>query len=74
MFHGVYVKSRPKSKWQLVSVTLSPEAATYEVNSILKQAKIEENDKVQACIQIFESSFYIPELLSEIKEQKLMYN
>lgn len=74
MFHGIYVKSRPKGKWHLVSVTMSPETATYDVKAILKQAKIEDNGKIEACIQIFESAFYIPESLTEVKEQKLMYN
>jgi hypothetical protein len=74
MFHGVYVKSRPKGKWHLVSVSISPETAILEMDAILNQAKIEDNDKVQACIQTFDSAFYIPELLSEVKEPKLLYN
>lgn len=74
MFHGIYVKSRPKGVWHLVSITLSPEMAVTDVNAILLQAKKEDNDKIQACIQIFESSFHIPEFLSEVKEQKILYN
>jgi len=74
MVHGVYVKSRPKGKWHLVILTMSPEVASTNKNAIMSQAKIEENDKIQACIQSFESSFYIPEVLSEVTEQKLMYN
>lgn len=74
MFHGIYVKSRPKGKWHLISVTMSPEIATIDVKAILNKAKIDDNDKIQACIQIFDSSLYIPEFLSEIKEQKVMYN
>lgn len=74
MIHGIYVKSRPKGKWHLVSVTLSPENAKHEQDAILEQAKIEDNNKIQACIQSFESSLFIPEMLTEIKEQKLLYN
>lgn len=74
MIHGIYIKNRPKGKWCLVSVTMSPEIASSNVDAILSQAKLEDNQDVQAKIQIFESSFHIPEFLSEIKEQKLMYN
>lgn len=73
MFHGVYIKSRPKGKWHLVSITVSPEMASNDLESILKQAKLEDNE-VRACIQIYESAFHIPEFLSEVKEQKLLYN
>jgi len=74
MFHVIYVKSRPKGKWHLVSISMSPEAASGEMISILKQAKTEDNSDIQACIQSFQSAFYIPEILSEIKEEKLLYN
>lgn len=74
MIHGIYIKNRPKDKWCLVSVTMSPEIASSNVDAILSKAKLEDNQDVQAKIQIFESSFHIPEFLSEIKEQKLMYN
>ena len=74
MIHGIYVKSRPKNKWHLVSVAISPEAAVYDVNEALKQAHLEGNDRAQAAVQTFDSAFYIPEFLSEVKTQKLMYN
>jgi len=74
MIHGIYIKSRPKGKWCLVSVTMSPEIASTNVDAILNQAKVENNQDIQAKIQTFDSAFYIPEFLSEIKEQKLLYN
>lgn len=74
MFHGVYIKSRPKGKWHLVSLSTSPETASQEMNAILAQAKKEDNLKIQACIQIYDSAFHIPEFLSTVKEQKLMYH
>lgn len=74
MFHGIYVKSRPRGKWHLVSITMSPEVATSNIDTILSEAKLHDNENIQAKIQMFESSFYIPEFLSEIKEQKLQYN
>ena len=74
MIHGVYIKHRPKGKWHLVSVAVSAETANIDLSAILKQAKLEGNDQIQVAIQSFDSAFYIPELLSEIKEQKLLYN
>jgi hypothetical protein len=74
MIHGIYLKSRPKGKWHLVSVAISPEAANREVDDVLKQAQVCGNDQAEAAMQIFESAFYIPEFLSEIKTQKPMFN
>lgn len=74
MIHGVYVKSRPKGKWHLVSISLSPEMAAHDADIIIKQAEKEGNLQVKAAVQYFESSFHIPEVLSEIKEQKSMLN
>ena len=74
MIHGVYVKSRPKGVWHLVSVAISVEAANYEKTEVLNQARAEGNEKAEAAVQLFESAFFVPEYLHEIKEQKLMYN
>ncbi len=74
MIHGIYLKSRPKGRWHLFSLALSAEAANYDLNAALKQAKLTGNDDAQAAVQIFDSSFYIPESLAEIKEQKPMFN
>ncbi len=72
--HGIYLKSRPKGKWHLVSVAVSPEAANLEIDEALKNARNQGNDSAEAAIQIFESAFHIPELLSEVKTQKPLYN
>lgn len=74
MVHGVYLKNRPKSKWHLVCVAFSIEKAQKEVNVHLKQAKLEGFDDAEATIQVFDSSFYIPEYLTNVKEQKSMLN
>lgn len=74
MIHGIYVKSRPKSKWHLVSVAVSPELATQDLNDALKQAQAEGNDKAEAAIQLFDSPFFIPEMLSEVKKDKPLFN
>jgi len=74
MIHGIYLKNRPKSKWQLVSVAISAEAANADIEDVVKQAKAEGNDEAQAAVQIFDSAFWIPHYLNEIKEQKPLYN
>lgn len=75
MIHGIYLKSRPKGKWHLVSVTSSLEdAAAHDIDELLKQAKLEGYDNAEAASRCFETSFHIPELLNEIKPQKPMFN
>lgn len=74
MIHGIYQKSRPKGKWHLISVAISVEAAVYDKNKLTKQAELEGNNQIEVAIQIFDSAFHIPEFLSQIKEQKLLYN
>lgn len=74
MVHGVYVKSRPKGKWHLVSISFSPEMAAHDAGAIIQQAEKDGNLQLKATVQYFESSFHIPEVLSEVKEQKSMLN
>lgn len=74
MIHGIYVKSKPKHKWHLVSVAISAEAANLEIESFKKEAIEKGNDQAEVGVQIFESSFWIPEYLDEIKEQKPLFN
>lgn len=74
VIHGIYLKSRPKGKWHLVSVAISAEAAQFEVDQTLKQAQLQGNERAEVAAQIYESTFHIPELLSEVKDQKIMYN
>lgn len=74
VIHGIYLKSRPKGKWHLISVAISAEAAQLEIDETLKQAQAQGNDQAEAGVQIYESAFHIPELLSNLKDQKIMYN
>jgi hypothetical protein len=74
MIHGIYLRNRPKNKWQLVSVTDSPESAQHDIDEALRQAKLEGHENAAATFQTFDSSFYIPQYLDKVKEQKLMYN
>lgn len=74
MIHGIYVKSTPKSKWHLVSVAISPEAANQEVDECKKQAVQNGNDTLQVGIQIFDTVFWIPEYVDEIKDRQPLFN
>jgi hypothetical protein len=74
MIHGIYLKSKPKNKWHLVSQTVSAEMANMEVEAFKKQAIEEGNEQAEVAIQIFDSSFFIPEFLSELKERKVQFN
>lgn len=74
MIHGIYLKSKPKNKWHLVSLAMSAEAANLEIEAFKKQAIEEGNDKAEVAVQIFDSNFWIPEYVDEIKEQKPLFN
>lgn len=74
MIYGIYVKSKPKNRWHLVSEAVSPEAANYEIDARKKIAASEGNDEAQVAVQIFDSAFWIPEYMDEIKEQKPLFN
>ena len=74
MIHGIYLKNNPKSKWHLVSVAISPEAANKEVDLFRKQAVKQGHSEAQVGIQIFDTVFWIPEYVDEIKDQKPLYN
>lgn len=72
--HGIYLKTRPQGKWHLVSVVVSPEVANLDSDEVLKNALSQGNDKAEVAIQSYDSTFHIPELLSKVKEQKLLFN
>ena len=74
MILGVYVKNKPKSKWHLVSVTDSPESANIDLDQARKQSTLEGYDNAEAAIRSFDSAFYIPVFLVEVKESKPLYN
>jgi hypothetical protein len=70
MIHAIYIKSRPKNKWYLFGITVSAEAAAKELELAVQEAQKGGNDQGEAAIQVFDSPFFIPQLLSEIKERK----
>jgi hypothetical protein len=74
MIHGIYLKSKPKNKWHLVSQTISAEMANMEVEAFKKQAIEEGNEQAEVAIQVFDSAFFIPQFLNELKDRKVQYN
>lgn len=74
MIHGIYVKTKPKSKWHLISITNSPEVANQDIKDAKIKAKLEGNDSAEFAIKIFDSRFYIPEFISEMTDQKPAFN
>ena len=74
MIHGIYLKNRPKAKWQLVSLTTSPESANLDLDEARRQAAAEGFEEAEAVIQSFDSSFHIPHFLNEVKVNKPLYN
>jgi hypothetical protein len=70
MIHGIYVRTKPTHRWYLFSTTRSAEVATKELAVAQQHAKTGGNDQGEAVIQVFESLLFIPELLTEIKDQK----
>lgn len=74
MIHGIYLKSKPKNKWHLVSLAISAEAANMELETFKKQALEDGNERAEVGVQVFDSLFWIPEYMSELKEQKPSFN
>jgi hypothetical protein len=74
MIHGIYLRSKPSHKWHLVSVAASQEVANLELDDFRKQATLNGNDEAQVAIQIFDSIFWIPEYIAQIKEQAPQFN
>ncbi len=72
MIHGIYIRTKPTHKWYLFSTTKSAESATKELAVAVQVAKIGGNEFGEAAIQVYESELFIPELLTEIKEQKIL--
>lgn len=74
MILGIYLKSRPKNKWQLISVSTSPETANQDLDAVLKQSQYEGNELAETAMKTFDSAFHIPQFLSEIKSEKPQFN
>ncbi len=74
MIFGIYIKSSPKKKWYLMSIATNAEEIAEEIEKLKEQALKEGNDQIQIGAHATESIFFIPEILEEIKDQKLIFN
>lgn len=74
MIHGIYMKTKPNSKWHLLTIKISAQSALKESDLALTKAKQQGNENAEVAIQVFDSYFYIPEILQEVKDQKLIFN
>lgn len=75
MIHGIYIRNKPKLRWRLVSVAISNEIAKKDLTDALQIAKDKGFEDAEVALQTFDSSFFIPETLIEIKEKsELLYN
>lgn len=74
MVHGIYVKTKPKGKWYLVSLADSAETAARDLQNALKKAIQDGNEKAEVGIQVFDSGFYIPQMLKEVAKDSPVYN
>jgi hypothetical protein len=63
-----------KNKWHLVSLAISAEAANLELETFKKRAVDDGNERAEVAVQVFDSLFWIPEYMTEIKEQKPSFN
>lgn len=74
MVHGIYVKTKPKGKWYLVALASSAETASIDLENALKKAHKDGNEHAEVGIQVFDSGFYIPQMLKEVAKDSLVYN
>jgi hypothetical protein len=75
MIHGIYVRNKPKGRWQLFCLTSSPEIATNELVKAKELASLEGYDDAEVGVQNFETRNNIPDFLKELKiNQKLLFN
>lgn len=74
MIHGIYLRNKPTKKWMLMSVVASAETASKNLEKLLTKAKLDGNNQAEGAIQSFESLFFIPETLSDIKPSKVLWN
>ena len=74
MIYGVYVRNRMKDKWHLFSITTSAEKAEQEIKNAIAASKKSGFNNPQVTIKIFETAFYIPEYIKELKPQTVIYN
>jgi len=74
MIHAIYMRAKPKNRWHLFSIATSPESANKEMDKCKEQAIFDGNPNAEVTVKLFDSKFWIPEYLSEIKKEVPLYN
>ncbi len=57
-----------------MSVVYTAEAAQRDLEKYVDKAKSDGNDQAEGAIQSFESAFFIPEIITDIKPSKILYS
>lgn len=73
MIYGIYLKNRPKGQWQLTAIAVSQEE-TKNTMEKLQDTAIKQGKETEIAFQTFEVLLHIPEFLSEVKKQPLLFN
>lgn len=75
MIIAVYLRTRPGNLYHLVSATTSAMTALHDKEASLQEALAHGNQKASAKIKTFDSIWFMPASLKEIKEEpKMLYN
>ncbi len=75
MVHGVYRRASKTALWYLVSASASAETALKDKRLCIEEAQKEGKTNVEAGIRTYETSWFMPESLTELEENdKLLYN
>lgn len=75
MIHGIYLRLKPNNLYYLVSASTSAATALHDKTTSLQEALAHGNQKASAKIKTFDSIWFMPSSLKEIKEDpKMLYN
>lgn len=74
MIHAIYTRNKPKSKWFLASIATNAEEVREDLEALKKYKNRSDNISLEIAVKTFDSALYIPEMVSEIKEQNLVLN
>lgn len=75
MIHAVYTRPNPKALWHLATVSTSAEVVLKDKETLLQAAIQEGNTEAETGIITFDSIFWAPETLKDLKENiRLLFN
>ena len=74
MIYCLYVRTRPKGNWYVLSSSTSLEMINQDRNKVIEQARKENNFDIETGLQQYETKMHIPDFIPELKEQKIVFN